>query len=222
MSDKDETKDTEQDFSQDSTKASGDTSGGSKGITSGKTPQTYTQEQTRNMVSDALAKAGRDAQTLEQREAAVKAQEDANKAEQERKDAAELAEAQGDPDKMAVYEKKQAEKQRRANLDTREAELNKREAENAAEIQAAKEIQKGNTIREIATEHKVDPVRLKDLSVKFSIEGKEKLEELADEIGSGKTDHQIDVDSGITSGGKKDLSGKSPMELAREGYSKSK
>ena len=191
-------------------------------ITPKETPQTYTQDQVDKTVNAALTKAGRDAKSFEQRENAIKAQEDANKAKQAERDAAELAEAQGDPDKMAVYQSKQTEKQRKTGLDAREAALTKSEAEHAEEIRIAKETQQEIAIREIATEHKVDPVKLKNLSTKFNIEGKEQLAELAEEIASGKPDPNINPDSGNTTGGKKDLSGMSPMELAREGYSKSK
>ena len=179
----------------------GTSSGGKTGTTSKETPQTYTEEQIRNMVSDALSKAGRDAQTLEQKEGALKAREDAITAKQEALDVAELERVKEDPDALAAYKDKKARKKERDELTQERTQLERDKAEHAAEIQAARDAQKEIIIWQVASAKSVDPMRLKTLSDKFSIEGKEKLEELADEIGSGKTDKQIDVDSGMTTGG---------------------
>ena len=172
----------------------GTSSGGKTGSTSKETPQTYTEEQIRNMVSDALSEAGRDAQTLEKRETSIKAREDAIRAKEDTQEAAELEKLKEDPDALAAYKDKKVIKQERAQLE-------RDKAEHAAEIQAAREAQKEIIVWQVASAKSIDPMRLKTLSDKFSIEGKEKLEELADEIGSGKTDKQIDVDSGMTTGG---------------------
>jgi len=202
---KDEIKETKGDSPQEDGKAppSGDET------TPKKEAKTHTDKEKDKAVQVALIKAGRDAKSFEQREAAVKAREDANRAEQERRDAAELAEAQGDPDKLAVYQSKQTEKQRvkslDARLDAREADLNKREADHEAEIQAAREAQKEINVWQVASAKNIDPVRLKDLSEKFNVEGKEKLEELAEEIASGKPKTEpteaLTPDSAVTSGG---------------------
>ena len=218
----DETKDTKG----LSSETPGQASKGDEGNTSETEPQTYTKEQIDGIVakakSDALATAGRTATALEKREATVKAREDANKAEQERRDAAELAEAEKDPDKLAAYQSRQTERQRAKSLDEREANIARSEAEHGAEITAAKEAQKEITIWEVASAKSIDPMRLKTLSEKFNVEGKEKLEEMAEEIASkkGETDKGITVDSGLTKGGGKDLSGLSPQELAQKAYEK--
>lgn len=149
-------------------------------------PQTHTQTQVNKAVHLALSQAGRTATALEARETTVKAREDAAKEAQDRKDAAELVEAQKDPDKLAAYQSEQAQRQRTKKQDDRDAAQTKREAEHEAEIQAAKETQREIVIFEIATAKGVDPVRLKNLSTKLNIEGKENLEELAAEIASGK------------------------------------
>lgn len=65
----DETKETKQDSSQE-------TSAGSEGTTSTKT---FTEEDVEKLVSNRLAAKGRDAKSLETREAVVKAQEEANR-----------------------------------------------------------------------------------------------------------------------------------------------
>ncbi len=68
----DETKETKQDSSLNE-----DTSAGSKGTTS--QVKTFTEEDVEKLVSNRLAAKGRDAKSLETREAAIKAQEEANK-----------------------------------------------------------------------------------------------------------------------------------------------
>ena len=189
---------------------------GKEEITPKETPQTYTQDQVDKTVDAALTKAGRDAKSFELKEKSLT--ERGEQLEQWRKDkeAAELEALKDNPEALDFYKERKTLKQEKADLA-------KEKAEHAEEIRIAKETQQESAIREIATEHKVDPVKLKNLSTKFNIEGKEQLAELAEEIASGKTaDPSFDVDSGKTTGGKKDLSGMSPMELAREGYSKSK
>jgi len=197
----DEIKETKGDSPQEAGKAP---PGGDE-TTPKKEAKTHTEKEKDRAVQVALIKAGRDAKSFEQREAAVKAREDATKAEQERREAAELAEAQGDPDRLAVYQSKQAERQRGKSLDEREAELNRSKAEHDAEIQVAKEAQKEINVWQVASAKNIDPVRLKDLSEKFNVEGKEKLEELAEEIATGKPEREptepLTPDSAVTSGG---------------------
>ncbi|MBA7466123.1 hypothetical protein ES707_01298 [subsurface metagenome] len=194
---------------------------GSEGTTPKADAKTYTEDEFQGALQADRIKRGRDDKSLSGREVAVKSREDANKAEQERRDAAELAEAQKDPDRLAVYQSKKAERQRARSQDERDAAQDKREAEHEAEINAAREAQKEINIWQIASAKGIDPVRLKNLSEKFNIEGKEKLEELAGEIASGKpepTDKKKPHDSLVTSGGGKDLSGLSPNELAQKAY----
>lgn len=173
---------------------------GKEETTPKETPQTYTEDQVDKAVQAALTKAGRVAKTLEQRETDIKAHEDAVTAKQEALDAAELERVKEDPDALAAYKDKKARKKEKDELAQERAQLERDKAEHAAEIQAARDAQKEIIIWQVASAKSVDPMRLKTLSDKFSIEGKEKLEELADEIGSGKTDKQIDVDSGMTTG----------------------
>jgi len=195
----------------------GQPSEGTEGITSTE-PQTYSQEQLTKAISDALAKAGRDDKSLSARDAAVKAREDALAEQDRQRDAAELAEAQKDPGQLAVYQKKQADKQRGKSLDDREAEINRSKAENEAEITAARERDKEITIISVASAKGIDPVRLKTLSEQFNVEGKEKLEELAAEITSGKKD--FEADNAMTKGVHQDWHDLSPDEKIRRAVSK--
>ena len=211
----DETKDTKG----LSSETPGQASKGGEGNTSDTEARTYTEEEKRNAISNALAKAGRIATAIEKREATVKAREDAIKAEQEKRDAAELAEAQNDPDKLAVYQSKQAERQRTKKQDERDAAQDKREAEHEAEINAAREAQKEIVVWQVASAKGIDPERLKNLAEKFNLEGKEQIEELAEEIASGKPDatkKKITPDSLVTSGGKSSSEGKTSRQVFAE------
>lgn len=220
----DETKKSPQDKS---SPGGGQPSGENKGNTPEETtPQTYTQEQLDKAItkgkSDALAEAGRTDKTLTTRETAVKAREDAAKTEQDRKDAADLLEAQKDPDKLAAYQTKKAEEGRERTLAGREAAQTKKEADYAARITASEETQREIVIHDIATAKGVDPMRLKELSTKFNIDGKEKLEELAEEIASGKPkegDPNFEADNALTKGGGKDLDSLSADEKLEKGFS---
>lgn len=197
--------------------------GGREETTPNVEAKTYTEKDIDKAVHAAVSQAGRDAKSFELREQALTKREEALKQKEAEKEAAELAEAQKDPANLAVYQSKQAEKQRAKSWGEREADLTRREADiNAA--QKAKEAEdKEVIIWRIAKDKGVDEVRLMALSEKFNIEGKENLEELAGEIASGKPKEPVKkTDSLLTSGGGKDLSGKSPMELATEAYSKKK
>jgi len=223
----DEIKGTQQNSPQDKGKASE----GSEETTPKAEAKTYTDQEIEEIkakaAQNARVAAGRDAKSLEQREAAVKAREDANKAEQERRDAAELAEAQKDPDKLAVYQSEQAARQRTKKQDERDAAQDKREAEHEAEVKAAREAQKEITIWQIASAKGVDPVRLKALSEKFNIEGKEQLEELAGEIASGKPQDETPEkkstpDSLVTSGNKGSQEGKTARQIYADTFREEK
>lgn len=197
----DETKETKQDVK---------TSAGEGGTTSQDKPQTYNQEQVNKAVSDALAKAGRTDKVFSKREAGLKAREDAIAEKERQREAAELEEAKKDPDKLAEY-------QARKSIADERAELERSKAEHEAEIIAAREAQKEITIWQVASAKNVDPERLKELSEELGLEGKERLERLADEM-TAKTGTTIEPDSGITTGAKKDLKSLTADEKLNRGF----
>ena len=181
-------------------------------------PEVYSKTQVEEAIQKDRIARGRDDKTLTGRETAVKAREDAAKAEEDRRDAAELKEAQGDPDKLAVYQAKQAERQRTRKQDERDAAQDKRDADYEAETrESTREI----LIHEVATAKGVDPVRLKTLSGKYNVEGKEKLEELADDVAAGKF-KGFEADNAMTKGTKTDLSSLSAQEKLNKGFSETK
>jgi len=169
----DETKDTQENSLQESGKASE----GSEGTTPPEEAKTqYTQEELDKALQADRIKRGRDDKSLSGREAAVKSQEESVKARlakieewERQQDAAELAEAQRDPDKLVAYQAKQAERNRGKSLDAREAELKKREAEqdrreaeNAETVKAAEQHQMEMSLWEIAAEAEINQQTLKD------------------------------------------------------------
>ena len=202
---------------QDPLQEPGQASKGSEGTTSKKEAKTYTEEEKQRAVSDALATAGRDAKALANQKADLDARQEAINAkqaeidEQERqRDAAELEAARGNPELMRVYEDKKSQKRVSASIEAQRADIKKQretldhdKAEHEAEIKAAKETQREIVIWGVASAKNIDPVRLKNLSVKFNIESKEQVEALAEEIASGKAEptEPLTPDSNVTSGG---------------------
>jgi len=160
----------------DTLQENGQPSSEDKQGTSPKEAKTYTDEEVNKRVSDALAKAGRDAKALADQKASIEAQQqeiDATKSEidemQKRIDEAELEAARGDPDKLRDLQTKKSYKDQLAALSTkkkeqdkREAELNRREAENAETVKSAQQHQMEMSLWEIAAEAGINPQTLKD------------------------------------------------------------
>ena len=139
----DETKETKQDSSQIE-----DTSAGNEGTTSTKT---FTEKDVEKLVSDRLAAKGRDDQSLQTREAAVKAQEEANRTasienERQRLDAQRKElESIDDPEaKKALI--------RSWDLDKREREMKAQREHEIAQVQAM-----FSDAEALATEHNLNP-----------------------------------------------------------------
>ena len=141
----DEIKETNQDTS------GKDTSGGSEETTPKET-KTFTEEEVEKRVSDRLASKGRDAKSLELREAALKAQEQANKEasvelERQRLDAQrkELEALADDPEaKKALL--------RQYDFEKRERELDEREKKNREAIERM-----FSNAEELAAEYNLKP-----------------------------------------------------------------
>jgi hypothetical protein len=192
----------------------------------------YTEEEVNEKIqADRIAR-GRDAKSLADKEASLKAEREAVEADkvkiadwQRQRDETELAEARRDPDKLAAWQKKQNEKTRdaefatrEANLKKREVDLTKREAEHEAEIQAAQETRMEITLWEIGAKHKVDPVTLKDTMKDLNLTTVEQAEALAKRLAESETKPEFNPITGVTSGTKKNLSSSNPDEELEEGF----
>ena len=151
-------------------------SDGSEGTTpKGEAKTQYTQEEVDKLLQADRIKRGRDDKALETRKTDLDAKEEAIRAREAKvaereaaEDAAELAEAKTDPDKMAAYKAKQAEKSKSKSLDEREAaikkeraELDRNKAEHAERVRAAEEVTLGMKLYEIAARHELNPEDLK-------------------------------------------------------------
>jgi hypothetical protein len=196
---------------QDSLQKPGQTSGGTEGTTPKTEPKTYTEEEVNKAIekakNDALAKAGRDAKSLELREKSLTEREDAVKAKEEAADAAEAEEAKSDPNKMRSYQVKQARKQQEADLSAEREklkkdreELERDKAEHEAEVNAAKEVNWEITLWDIAEELGIDPVKLKDSCKDLEITTAEGAKKLAKTMSPSKSPEPIHIDSGVNSG----------------------
>jgi len=153
----------------------------------------------------------------------VKAAEDALKQYQEQIDQAELEAARGDPDKLKELQAKKSYKAKLAEIQKREATQTKREAEHESLIKAAQEATLERKISELAVEHELNPQDIKDAMTELNLTTVDQAVAVAKHLGVKPKEPPkgpSKTDSLLTSRGGKDLSGKSPMQLAREAYEK--
>jgi len=188
---------------------------GSEGTTPKVEPQTYTQDQLSAAVQNALIKAGRDAKSFELKGQSLTERETKLKAWEEQQEHAQLEAIKNNPEALDLHKQKKTLKEERAALE-------KEKLEHAEEIRIARETKREIEIWEVAQAKGVDPVKLKTLSTKFNIEGKERLEELAGEVISGKPQEPKEpsqhIDSGMTTGAKKSLSSLTADEKLQKGF----
>lgn len=158
----------------------------------GKTDQTetFTAEQVQKQVSDALANAGRGAKSLEDREAAIKAREEA--LEGEITDA--LAEAQTEleelreivrtsSDAIELMQARRELKDKETALTARERDLKKDQLGHKGEVESAAAIHQQNMITTIATKYGIQPEELQGLN----LETEAQIEAVASRIAQGRS-----------------------------------
>lgn len=169
----------------DTSETTQDTSAGQKGTSQPETP-TLTEAQAKaretKAVSDALAKAGRIAKQLEQKEAAITARQAELDARQKALDDAELEAIKGDPDLETQYRRKQDFAKKETALAADRRKLEQEKIEHQTEIDAARASKKEITIWEIAQRHGVDANTLKELN----LETPEQIESVAKAMAAGK------------------------------------
>ena len=166
---------------------------GSEGTTPKVEVKTHTEEETAKQVQAALVKAGRDAKSLSEKEAALTAERGAIEAEktkiadwERQREQAELEEARRDPDKLAAWQKKQTQKTRDAefakreqDVKKREQDLARREAEQEATVRATQEAQLGMKVYEIAAKYDLNPEELRKDMKDLNLTTLEQLEKYA-------------------------------------------
>jgi len=202
--------------------------------------KTYTEEEIEEIkakaAQDARVAAGRDAKSLETREAALNAREEAIKAEEAKideirrqRDAAELADARGDPDKMAAYQAKKNREQEDTDLKAQRGAIKKErealdrdKAEHEAEIKAARETQLEIEIWKIAKAEGVDPVELKDTMEDLKLTTVEQAKGLAKRLNKKPGDEAVEKksthDSLLTSGSKGTQEGKTARQIYADNF----
>lgn len=175
--------------------------------TSGKNEETFTKSQMDKAKSDVLAAAGRTAKSLEKREDALKkAEEKAERLERERYEADKL-EAKDDTDKLDAIERGRRERERKAELLKREAELEDREEKVKGVEDVARKAEIREAAMKLALKHDVDIESLVEFAGNL-----EKMEDLAKLLPRKGETQTLKVDSGKTIGG----SGKLTVEQVRK------
>jgi vacuolar-type H+-ATPase subunit I/STV1 len=182
-------------------------------------PRTFTREQVTKQISDALARAGREAKALEAAKADITAREARLKAwEQEREDA-ELGDLTSDPaEKLTLKAYREKLRADRQALNEQLSALDKEKAEWEAVIAETRAAIFGNTASTIAEKHGVSAEVLKDKAARLGISSLEALEELASVM--PKKAAVTAPDSGRTTGGSADLSKMSAGDLIKRGLEK--
>jgi hypothetical protein len=182
-------------------------------------------------VSDALAKAGREAKALEAREARLKdleARETALKlaeeAGQKAREGAELAALQDDPERLSVYQYRKKVKEQEEALKAERAKFDAERASHQEELTFAQKVRRSTVMGEIAGEFQDgDPKELEQICDNLGIGSEpERIRAVAGvkwQKPSAKPEGEAGVkpDSGVTSGGSADTSKLSPEEKFNRG-----
>lgn len=207
--------------------------GGSEENTPKKEAKTHTEAEVNKAVQVALTKAGRDDKTLSNQKADLDARQEAINARQveideaeRQRDASELVAAKGDPELLRVYQDKQSQKRevagittQKADIKRQQAELDRSKAEHEAEITAARDTMLEVKVWQIATKYKVDPVALKNLNLPTVEQIEEVAKVMPKQPGEAETPEEpLTPDSGVTSGNRESLKGKSSRQLFKEDF----
>jgi len=193
-------------------------------------PKTYTEEEIKKQVSDALAKQGREIKSLTKERDSVFSERDTLKtrlSELESKiDEMELNQVKGDPDLEKAYKDKRSiqkalreaeEAKRKADAEIAEAraKLEEEKGQHAEKLKRADELDQKILVFEIAKKRGVDLQILEDKVIKYGLQAEEAIDDLAQTLSTGKTVSK--PDSGVTSGGKIDFSQMTPRQKIEEG-----
>jgi len=198
---------------------------GDKGETT--PPKTYTEAEYKKGISDTKAEAGRVQKTLSDERDALSSDRDAVKQElfsandridelQNRIDQMEEDATGSDPDlQKALRLKKDAEAKVR-NLEKKEQDISKREAQVKADTEAISQSKLEVTIWEVAQKYGADPVKLKELN----FQTKEQMEAYAEAVGTKNEPPETPKpDSGMTIGG---AAGIETLEKANKDFAEGK
>jgi len=196
---------------QDARLSSGRTEGTSQDI-----PETLTREAAQKLVSDALAKQGRELKTarleVEQyKSSQSKLESELNETRermsevQRRIDEAEEEEARGSPESLKLYQRQKQLRELEAKLNEGKRQLEKERTEHASELATAREGKTEMAVISAAVEHHVDIGKLKEKCQRFNLTTEEQISEMAETLaGQAGGDSKKIIpkgDSGLTIGG---------------------
>ena len=212
--------------------AMGQSSKGETQGTSGNQPQTYTETEVTKRISDELAKAGRDAKSLETQKVSLKKLAESLEADkmqiakwQAGREEEELEAAKDSPEALTLLQRKQALRKKEAEFAEKQSALDAAKAEHEIELQDARDVKREITIWQIAGDD-IDPAKLKDACDKLNAQTEEQIKALADSIrpekraddktqAGPKALRPFKADSSVTTGVSKDFSGMSANEKIR-------
>lgn len=206
---------------QTDTSARQDSSEGKQETSEKQEPRLIPETEAQKLVSDALAKAGRDAKSLETRKAELDRQAQDIADWQAKKDEEERKAVESNPELLDVYQQKKALKDKEAALKKRENELEQEKLAHQVEIESAREVQRDVDVFEIAQEYEGgDAMKLKNLCVTFNASTKEQIRKAADTLWEKKTSQSSSEktkrDSGLTIGGGTRIGDLPPKERVKE------
>ncbi len=209
----------------------GQTSQGTEG-TSQNLPETLTREVAQKMVSDALAKQGRELKATKQEAEQYKLAHSQLETEltetrnrlsdiQRRIDEAEEEEAKGSTETMRQYQRQKQLRDQETMLKEERRKLEKERAEHSSELTSAKETKVEMSIISSAVEHHVDIEKLKEKAHRLGLTTNEQISELAETMAGQITSEndgkkKIPVgDSGKTIGASSSYAGMKPKDILK-------
>ena len=200
----------------DTSGANQDSSDGGQGTSGAKT---YTEAEVLKIKSDALSKAGRDAQSTDARETALKAREDAQALRDREKDEEDYEKARGNPEALSALQKEKAAKLSSKTIKDERDALEREKVTLQVERDATNAVKRDIGIIELAEKYKVDTTVLKDLDLDLEHTEKvaQRLTTLSPEqLGVKQAPVPKKRDSGVTIGSGGNLTGLTPKETLKE------
>jgi hypothetical protein len=173
-------------------------------------PLTFTPEQVQKAVSDALARAGREARALETRKAGLDAREQAVREAEAHSEAEARKALEGKPDELSLFDRRRAVEAEAAEVAAERKAVEAERAAHAGELRQAAALRFEMAVINLAGETGVDAGTLKDTGIN-DMETLKRVAALLPRKGQA-----ITPDSGKTAGGE-DLSKLSPGEKIARG-----
>jgi len=135
--------------------------------------KTYTESDVQKIVSDRLAKAGREAKAFEAKEEALRQREEAQAQRDREQEEREYEKVRGNPDALSKWQAERDLKKERDALQKDRDALEREKVEHQVALEAAQKLTNAAQISAIATKYKVDVAILNDFGL--NVEQTEKI-----------------------------------------------